>query len=175
MPTTSIPRPGSTEYAPFYERYIGSVPDDAVIARLRAQIEETAALFGSLDDARAGYRYAPGKWSARQIVGHLADAERIFLFRALAIARGESKSLPAFDENAYVENARFDERAMASLVAELRAARASTLAFLEALTDAELARAGVANNNPVTVRAIAYIITGHELAHVQVYRERYLG
>lgn len=175
MPDAFSIRPAAHEFAPYYARYVDRVPEGDILQLLASQIDETAALFGALSDAQAGYRYAPDKWSARQIVGHVSDAERVFLYRALAFARGETNALPSFDQNSYVANARFDERPITDLVAELRAVRASTLAFARGLDTNELARGGIASENLVTVRGLLYIIAGHELAHVATYRERYLS
>lgn len=175
MPSAFAIRPAAHEFAPYYARYVDRVPEGDILRVLASQIDETAALFDGLSDEQAGYRYAPDKWSARQIVGHVIDAERVFLYRAHAFARGETNRLPSFDQNQYVANARFDEIPLTELVAELRAVRASTLAFARGLNESELARGGIASENPVTVRGLLYIIAGHELAHVATYRERYLS
>lgn len=173
MTTIAIPRPAATEYAPFFEAYVAKVPAGDVLATLARQMEETVALVGGLSDARAAYRYAPGKWSIKEVVGHLADSERIFIYRALCAARGERTELPGFDENAYVATAHFDRRTLADLVAELRTVRAATVSFFAGLSDDDLARALVANKKPYTVRAMAYIIAGHERHHQEGLAERY--
>lgn len=175
MPTAFATRPASTEFSTYFARYVGQVPEGDVLERLRMQIEDTAALFGGLTDAQASYRYAPGKWSARQIVGHMSDTERVFTYRANAFARGDTTPLPSFDQDLWMANSRFDERSMNDLVTEFRAVRASTVALFESLTDEALSRVGVASGNPTTARAIAYITAGHEIHHVRIFREEYLG
>ena len=173
MPTT-IQRPTSTEYLPYYDRYIARVPEGDVLELLRGQMGETAAALGGLDERGASHRYAEGKWSVKQMAGHMADTERVFAYRAMCIARGDTQPLPGFDENAYVERATFDARPIADLVAELRAVREATVRLFAPLGAEELARRGVANGAEVTVRALAYIIAGHERHHLTLFRERYL-
>lgn len=174
MAATTIARPDATEYAPFYAGYVGLVPEPGdVLALLAAEDRDTLAMLRGLGERDAAFRYADGKWSIKQVVGHIADAERIFVYRALAFARGERQSLPGFDENAYVDAARFDARTLADLLDEHRRVRAATLAFFGALDADELARRGVANGKAISVRAIAYITAGHERHHVRVLRDRY--
>lgn len=171
MPTAA--RPASTEYAPYYDRYVQQVPDGDVVALLRAQLGETLALLRAVPEARADHRYAEGKWSVREVVGHVADAERVFAYRLLRIARGDRTPLPGFDENAWMSQAPFEGRTLASLVAELETVRAATLTLVESLDEVALAREGRASDNPVTARALAWIIAGHERHHVTILRERY--
>ncbi|HEU4641205.1 MAG TPA: DinB family protein [Gemmatimonadaceae bacterium] len=173
MSTTVIQRPAASEYAPYYESYVSVVPAGDLLSMLARQVEETAALLEGLSDEEAGYRYQPGKWSIKEVVGHITDAERIFVYRALCAARGERVELPAFAEDDYVAAARFDRRALRDLVAELRAVRAATVAFFAGLSEEDLARTHVANHRPYTVRALAYIIAGHERHHARLLRERY--
>lgn len=173
MSTTAIPRPAASEYAPFFETYVSKVPPGDVLATLARQVEETAALLDGLGDAEAEYRYLPGKWSIKEVVGHIADSERIFVYRALCAARGERVELPGFDEDAYVAAAHFDRRSLRDLVAELRAVRAATLSFFASLGEEDLARAHSANHKPYTVRSVAYIIAGHERHHARLLAERY--
>jgi len=165
--------PGVDEYASFYAGYVGRVPAGDVLDALEQQIDETLALLTEFGEARGAHRYAPAKWSVKEVAGHLADTERIFVYRALCIARGESQSLPGFDENAYVANADFDSHSLASLMGELAVARRATLSFFRHLDEAALLRRGTANGAPVTPRSIAYIITGHERHHQAILRERY--
>ena len=168
-------RPTADEYAPYYARYVSAVPEGDVLETLEHQIEETVALLAAVGESRAGHRYAEGKWSVRELVGHMADAERIFAYRALCIARGETASLPGFDEDAYVAGADFDARTLNSLLGELTTVRRSTLSLFRNLGDAALARRGTANGQSVTVRGIAWIVAGHERHHQQILRERYLA
>jgi N-acetylglutamate synthase-like GNAT family acetyltransferase/uncharacterized damage-inducible protein DinB len=169
-----IERPGPQEYAPYYQRYIDQVPEGDLLDLLRRQVDETATHLAGVKERDAGFRYAEGKWSVRDVVGHVSDTERIFVYRALCFARGERGGLPGFEENDYVANAKFGGRPLADLVAELRAVRAATVAFFAGLDGEELQRTGTANQNPYTVRAIAYIVAGHERHHTRILVERYL-
>lgn len=171
MPDIGIPT--ATEYAPFYAGYVSRVGDTDPLAVLTAQVDEIARLFGSVPAEREGYRYAPGKWSIREMVGHLADCERIMSYRALAIARGDQASLPGFDEDAYVSESGADGFPLADLTADLLAARQSTLHFFRNLPAAAWHRVGTANGNPISVRALAYILGGHLRHHFAVLGERY--
>jgi uncharacterized damage-inducible protein DinB len=166
-------RPAPDEHAPYYGRYIERVPPGDVVAQLRSQIAGTLALLRPLSEEKAGYRYAPGKWSIRQVIGHLTDTERVFCYRAMWFARSDGTALPGFDENAFVANARFDSRSLASLVDELAAQRGATVAFFASLDADEWTRRGVANDKEMSVRALAWTIAGHELHHRELLRTRY--
>ncbi|HYD52468.1 MAG TPA: DinB family protein [Gemmatimonadaceae bacterium] len=172
MPITT--RPAETEYAPFYAGYVARVPDGDVVDLLRAQLGETLALLRAVPEERGGYRYGEGKWSIKEVVGHMADTERIMCYRALRVARGDRTPLPGFDEKEYVKHAGFDRRSLASLLAEFEQVRIASIAFFETLTPEDQARVGVANDRDVTARALAYIVAGHERHHVAILRERYL-
>lgn len=167
-------RPTADEYAPYYAGYIARVGDGDIVHHLDEQLVETLGLLTTLPEERGGYRYAPGKWSIRQLIGHVSDAERIFTYRALRFARADATELAGFDENNFVANARFDERSLASLADELEAVRWATLAFFDSLAPDEWERRGVANGNAATVRGLAWIIAGHELHHLNILRTRYL-
>ena len=173
-PSALTTRPGADEFAPYYARYIDQVPDGDVLATLEAQLADTVALMDQFGEAGSLHRYAEGKWSVKDGLGHGADAERVFCYRAMAAARAEAGSLPAFDENAWVANASFDARSLASLLGEMTAVRRATLALFRGMTEAELARRVVANNVPVSARALAWIVAGHERHHQGILRERYL-
>jgi hypothetical protein len=169
-----LARPAAAEYVPYFGRYISRVPEGAdVLALLAEQLETTGALLGGLDETAAKARYAPGKWSVQELTGHLADTERIMAYRALCVARGEAAPLPGFDEDAYVAAAAFDARPWAEVLEEWRAVRRATLALFRGLPAAALARIGTANGGPMSPRALAYIIAGHEMHHLAVLRERY--
>jgi uncharacterized damage-inducible protein DinB len=174
--TTAVPiaRPQTDEYTPYYGKYISLVPDGDLVEILRTQIGETLSLLRAIPEERASYRYAPGKWSIKEVVGHMADVERIMTYRALRIARGDATPLPGFDENAYVPAANFDARPLASLAHEFQEVRRATLAFFETLEPEAAARRGSANNNEISTRALAYIVAGHERHHVSILKERYL-
>ena len=140
---------------------------------LARQAEETQGLLRPLAPERATYRYAADKWSVTEVVGHLCDAERIFGYRALCFARGDETPLPGFDEAAYMPNAGFERRGLADVLDELRVLRESTVILFRGLDEAAGRRRGVANDNPMSARAAAYVIAGHERHHVGVLRTRY--
>ena len=167
-------RPAADEHVPYYATYIGKVGDGDIVRALAGQIGDTLALLESISEEKAGHRYAEGKWSIRELVGHVCDAERIFGYRALRFARGDETALPGFDENAYVANARLDERPLASLADELDAVRRATVALFDGLFPEEWIRRGVSNGRPMSVRALAWIIAGHERHHVEILKTRYL-
>jgi uncharacterized damage-inducible protein DinB len=171
--TAAITRPAAGEYAPYYGTYIGKVPEGDLLQILENQRRETQSLLGGLSDAKALHRYAPGKWSIKEVVGHLTDAERVFSYRALRFARGDAKPLQSFDENAWVPPGKFDARPLKDLAAEFDAVRRATIALLRTFDAEALQRRGVASDNPVSVRALAYIIAGHERHHVGLLHERY--
>lgn len=170
----AIPRPARDEYAPYFGGYIGEVPPGDVLEILEQQMAETQDLLRGLPTSRAMHRYAPGKWSIKEVVGHLSDTERIFAYRALCFSRSERAPLPGFEEDDYVAAAGFDARSLAELARELETVRAATLTLFRGLSDEALLRRGTANGKEFTVRAIAYIVAGHERHHVRVLRERYL-
>lgn len=167
-------RPAADEFAPYYGTYITRVPDGDVVHTLGAQIVHTLGYLRAIPGSQAGHRYAPGKWSIREVVGHLTDAERIFGYRALRFARGDATPLPGFDENAYVANARLDDRPLASLIDEYEAVRAATIAMFDGLFPEEWIRSGEASGKRMSVRALAWVIAGHELHHLDVLRTRYV-
>lgn len=169
----TIPRPKPDEYPPGYQRYIDRVPDGDLLAHLERQMQETRALLAPLDPERARFRYEEGKWSVTEVVGHIADTERIFAYRALRFARGDATPLPGFDENAYVPVAGFDRRTLAEVLDEAGAVRVASVALLRGLDAPDFARRGVANDQTFSVRALAYAIAGHAAHHVHVLRERY--
>jgi hypothetical protein len=173
MPTDSIPRPGPDEAAPFYQDYIAEVAGENIVDQLRRQLAEIEKLFKPVDERLGLERYAPGKWSIKELLGHLADAERIFAYRLLRISRGDVTPLPGFDENAYVPAGRFDERSVRSLLKEFKAVRQSSLALVEGLPQQCWTLRGEASGTEISARALAYIILGHVAHHVAVLRERY--
>ena len=170
---TAPARPAPTEYAPYYERYVALVAGD-VVETLERQGAETAALLGGLAEEQADARYEPGKWSVKELVGHLADTERILSYRLLRIARGDQTPIEGFDQDPYVANSNAGARTLRSLAEEFGHIRAATLALVRGLDDAAWSRRGTANENEVSVRALAHIIAGHEAHHVRILRERYL-
>jgi hypothetical protein len=169
----SLVRPESSEYASFYAGYVGRVPENDVLSVLQAQADEIRDLARSLPAAKECYRYADGKWSIREVLGHLIDGERVFGYRAFCFSRGEQAPLPSFDENQYVAAAGADQIPAGELAAEFASVRGSNLAFLRRLSAAEAGRVGTASGKPISVRALAYIMAGHPRHHVAVLRERY--
>jgi hypothetical protein len=166
-------RPESDEFASSFADYVGRVPEADPVQAMRLQIDETAALLGRVVESAANARYAAGKWSIKEVVGHMADTERIMAYRALRIARGDQTPLAGFDENAYVPVAHFDRRTLKDLVAELRDVRHASVRLFEYLDTAAWKRRGTASEKPISVRALAFIIPGHERHHVDVLRTRY--
>jgi uncharacterized damage-inducible protein DinB len=173
MPLTLIARPGSNEYAPYYDRYVSKVPNQDLLQLLREQIEETCALLANVPESAADAAYAAGKWTVKEVAGHIVDTERIMAYRLLRVARGDATPLPGFEQDDYVRGGGFQSRTLASLIDEFRLARASTLALLEGLDEGTLTRRGVADGKAVSARALAYIIAGHEKHHVGILRQRY--
>jgi len=169
-----IERPGSNEYAPFFAAYIALVPDGDVLSLLSAQVEETAALLAGLTETQARYRYAPNKWSVKDVVGHVADAERVFAYRALRFARNDRTPLAGFDENVFAAAANFDARPLAGIIEELRLVRRATMSLYRSFTPEMIARRGVSNEKELTVRALIYITAGHERHHVRMLQKKYL-
>jgi len=167
-------RPLESDYAPFFAGYVSLVTEDDVLSVIERQSSETQRLISSLDEQRAMHRYAEGKWSVKQVIGHVTDGERVFGYRAMCIARGETNSLPGFDENVYMKYANFDSWRLGDLAESYALVRRSNIVMFRNLDDEAWDRRGVANNNPVTVRALAFVIAGHERHHLNVLRERYL-
>jgi uncharacterized damage-inducible protein DinB len=170
---TVIQRPAATEYAPYFARYVDRVPAGDIIAHLRENSAILDATLAALDEARGDYRSGEGKWSIREILGHLMDVERVFVYRALCIARGDTTPLPGFDQDDYASVAGSDARRLSDLRDELRVLRESTIRFFASLPDDAWARIGVASGNSISVRAIAHIVVGHTQHHLQVLAERY--
>jgi hypothetical protein len=173
MPTTLRSRPDSSEYAPFYHGYVESVPEGDIVELLRSGGQELVEAIGRIPEDRGGFRYGPEKWSIREVLGHLIDAERIFAYRALRVGRGDRTPLASFDENEYVKTAGSDARTIADLVRELAAVRETTVILFESLPDQAWGERGVASGKDVSLRALAYITAGHARHHLSILRERY--
>ena len=173
MPDLKISKPAAGEHAAYSSRYIDLVPDGDVVGTLWSQIEGTLAMLRGISDADSLKRYAPGKWSIRECIGHMSDTERIFAYRALRIARGDQTPLAGFEQDDYIAPGKFDSRTWGSLVDEFEIIRAGTLALLRGLDEDAWRRQGTASGNPISVRALAYIIAGHERHHVNVLHEKY--
>jgi uncharacterized damage-inducible protein DinB len=171
--TIAIPRPAADEHVPYYGKYIQQVPGDDALVTLASHIEAWAPGLSKLTEAQALHRYAPGKWSVKEVLNHVCDGERVFGYRALRFARADTTPLPGFDENQWVPAAGSDRRPVADLVAELRAVRAATVALFRSLDAEALVRRGEANGQPISARALAWIIAGHAIHHQAILRERY--
>ena len=167
-------RPTETEYAPYFQSYIDQVSESDILPVLRSQMDELDVLLERVEPHQETFRYAPGKWSIREIVGHLIDGERVFGYRAFCVARGEKQNLPGFDQDDYVLTAPYDRIELEDLVSELRLIRLGNIAMFRTLDEESWSRVGTANENQVTVRAIAFIMAGHVRHHMSVLRERYL-
>ncbi|HEX6100898.1 MAG TPA: DinB family protein [Thermoanaerobaculia bacterium] len=166
-------RPTTSDYAPAHAAYVGLVHEDDILSAMEQQSSSMQKFLASLTDARADHRYAEGKWSVKEVIGHIADAERVIAYRALAIARGETQPLPGFDENAYVANANFDDWKLGDLAEHYALVRRANIVFFKNLHPEAWERRGTANNAPVSVHGLAYVIVGHERHHLGVLRERY--
>jgi hypothetical protein len=167
-------RPSADEFNPYYANYIAQVPDGDVVEALIGGSEIAAALLGDLDEETASHAYAPGKWTLKEVLLHCADAERIFTYRALRIARGDATPLPGFDENAYVPLSGAANRSIEDILDEFESVRESTVTLYSGLPADAWTRRGTASNSPVSVRAIAWISAGHLLHHLSVIQDRYL-
>jgi hypothetical protein len=166
-------RPASEDAAPAHQAYIALVPEEDVLSAMEVQSSATQRILASVDEAKASYRYAPGKWSIKELVGHLGDAERVLGYRALAVARGETRPLPGFDEDVYVRNAGFGAWKIGDLAEQYALVRRATIVFFCNLPEAAWERRGLANDHAVTTRALAYSIVGHERHHLNILRDRY--
>jgi uncharacterized damage-inducible protein DinB len=178
-PTFAIARPQPGEYAPYYDRYISLIipgaQSDDILDTLDQQRRQTMLLLCSRDDEDGDFRYAPDKWSVKEVLGHVCDTERIFAYRALRISRADATPIEGFEQDDYVRNGPFAQRPLADLVEDFIAVRRATLSLLRNLDEAAWSRRGVANKNEVTVRALAYIIAGHELHHRRILEQKYFA
>jgi hypothetical protein len=169
--TSLRPQPG--EYAPYYERYISLVRRDDVLGELEEQRRQTLLLLSGRSEADGDLRYAPEKWSAKEVLGHLNDTERIMSYRALRIARGDATPIEGYEQDDYVRKGPFARLALEDLYEDYIAVRRATISLFRNLDEAAWTRRGVANKNEITVRAIAYLIAGHELHHRGILEEKY--
>jgi len=170
----TIAPPDETEFAKYYVTYISQVPDGDIRRTLETQETDTLQLLRGISEERSLHKYAAGKWTIREVVSHINDTERMFVFRAMWFARGFDSALPSFDQEIAIRGAAADARTLASHVEEFRAVRAGTVTLFRNLPDEAWTRRGVASGNPFTVRALAYIAAGHLAHHVRLLRERYL-
>lgn len=167
-------RPETSEYPPYTEGYISRVPDGDIVATLGKQLEETLVLIQGIPEARGDFRYAEGKWSIKELIGHVIDSERVFAYRALRFGRGDATPLTGFEQDDFVRGADFNKRSLNDLADEYEHVRRATISLLANLDESAWDRRGAANNNEVSVRALAFIIAGHERHHADILRTRYL-
>jgi uncharacterized damage-inducible protein DinB len=176
MPVKLAPqvRPQPTDYAPYYEKYVSLVPGTDILGVLEAQRMLTTQLLAARSEREGNFRYAADKWTVKELVGHIADSERIFAYRALRIARADKTPMEGFEQDDYVKYGGFNDRTLADLAEEFAQVRGATLALFLGLNGDAWQRRGIANKNEVTVRALAYIIAGHELHHRRILEDKYL-
>lgn len=170
-----VGRPEPGEYNSYYERYISLVPEGDILNTLDAQRRQMMLLLSGRDEADGDFRYAPGKWSAGEVLGHVCDTERIFAYRALRIARGDRTPIEGFEQDDYVKNGPFGREPLSEIIEDYIAVRRASLTLLRNLDETAWMRRGIANNKEVTVRALAYLIAGHELHHRRILEEKYFA
>lgn len=173
IPAFTVARPEPGEYAPYYERYISLVHGSDILTSLEEQRKQMLLQLCGRDEADGDFRYAPDKWSAKQLLGHVCDTERIFAYRALRISRGDRTPIEGFEQDDYVRNGPFGRASLEEIVEDYIAVRQATLTVLRNLDEAAWERRGIANQNEVSLRALAYIIAGHELHHRSILEEKY--
>ena len=167
--------PASSEYVHFYAKYVGLVDKGNIINILNSQMHEMYSLLSTIPGDKAYFSYAPGKWTLKEVVGHMIETERVFSYRVLAISRGEQQALPGMDQDEYIKENNYNSRTLANLSNEYLALRVSTIHLLSNMTKAMIAKKGTASGAEVTVRALAFIIAGHELHHRNIIKEKYLS
>jgi len=166
-------RPHASEYAPYYEKYVALVRDGEIVETLEAQLREMKLLLGTLSEQGAEFCYAAGKWSVKEVLGHISDQERVFAYRLLCIARGDQTPLAGFDQDEYVKRGNFSARPLAELLEEFTAVRRATIALVCSLDGVAWSRRGVANQKEISARALVFLIAGHDLHHRVALQERY--
>jgi hypothetical protein len=169
----NIGRPESVEYAPYYDRYISLVGDGNIVTTLDSQRRDTMMLLSGRSNTEGDFSYAPGKWSAKEVLGHMCDTERVFAYRALCIARADRTPLPSFDQDGYVRSGPFAHRPLSELIEDYIAVRRASLTLFRNLDDEAWKRCGTANSNQTSVRALAFMIAGHELHHRKILEDKY--
>jgi hypothetical protein len=173
--TPTIARPEPAEYSPYHEGYISLVAGNDLLSTLDSQRREMLILLSGRDESEGDFRYAPGKWSVKEVLGHVCDTERIFTYRALRIARGDRTPLAGFEQDDYIRNGPFAARQLPDLIEDYIAVRRATLTLFRNLNEPAWMRRGIANNNEISVRALAYISAGHELHHRRILEEKYFS
>jgi len=168
-------RPEKNEYAEYYERYVSLVAENDIVAVLENQQTEMLEFFNKITEEKSLYAYDEGKWSIKEVIGHLIDGERIFAYRALRISRADKTPIEGFEQDGYIENSNFNKTPLSDLTNELLLNRQANLIFFKNLTDESWLRTGTASDNPVSVRALAFIMAGHIRHHLNILKERYLA
>ena len=166
-------RPEATEYAEFYAGYVSKVPGTDAVSVLESQRLQMVQLFAGRSERDGSFRYAPGKWTVKEVLGHITDTERIFTYRALRIARGDQTPLASFEQDDYVKNGGFGERTLASLAEEFALVRAASIALFRSFPEEAWLRRGIASQKEVSVRGLAFITAGHQIHHRLILEERY--
>jgi DinB superfamily len=174
-PVLTVSRPEAGEYAPYYDRYISLVEGNDILHTLEEQRRQTLLLLCGRDEADGDFSYAPGKWTVKEILGHVCDAERIFAYRALRFSRGDQTPIEGFEQDGYVQNGPFAQRSLEDLIEDYIAVRRATVSLFRNLDEAAWSRRGPANKNEITVRALAYLAAGHELHHHRILVEKYFA
>jgi hypothetical protein len=168
-------RPENNEYGEWYAGYVSSITETDVVSVLAEQIDEINDLYGSIDEPKGTYTYAEGKWTIKEILGHIIDGERVFGYRLHRFSHGDPTPLSSFDQDIYVANGRSNQRTFADLIDEFANQRRSNVALARSFRDEDWDLAGIASDNPVTVRALAFIMAGHVRHHSRILKERYLA
>ena len=172
-PSIGIQRPQADEHNPYYSRYIDLVPQGDIVDTLRQQIKDTQAILKGVSEEKGNHRYAADKWTVKEVLGHMIDSERVFGYRAMRVARNDQTPLPGFEQDDYVRFGPFAKSRLANLIDEFSAVRESNVFLFKDLDEEAWKRRGTANNSPISVRALAYIIGGHELHHRNILKEKY--
>ena len=175
MENLNISRPEAEEFDSYYERYISLVADGDIISSLKNQITKTLDLLAQISAEKADFRYAEGKWSVKELVGHMIDTERIFAYRALRIARGDETPIEGYEQDDYIKNAEFGKCSLADLAKEFMLVREANVLMFQNLSEIAWHRRGLANDKEISVRALAYTLAGHEIYHGNILKERYLN
>ena len=169
-----LTKPINEEFPSYFEKYIDLVSEGSLEDALNKQIEDTSALLSGISEKQANYRYALDKWTLKEVIGHITDTERIMSYRLLRIARGDQSPLAGYDDESYVKEAAFHSCSLPDLLKDFSAVRQSTVSLVRSLPEDVWSRKGIANNSEISVRALAYIIAGHELHHVKIIKDKYL-
>ncbi len=175
MSKTAIDRPGTEEYAEYYTTYINKVPGSDILGFLEEQLSSAMTLLRGIDESKADFRYEAGKWSIKELVGHIIDGEKVFAYRGLVFARNDTASLPGFDQDVWAKHANYAHVPFTEIIAEFEAVRRATIFQFRHLATDAWHRGGIANEKQITTRATAYIVAGHAEHHLGILKNRYLN